>query len=70
MPRGILALVFRCEVIDGQAHTTSEARELAWLATNELADRMSTAYSVRLLDALDRDASPNVRAHDGTVLVD
>ena len=36
---------------------------------SELADCMSDAYSVRLLDALDEDATPTVRAHDGRRLV-
>src|SRR5438034_6046960 len=29
MTRGIVALVFRCEIVAGQADTSSEARELA-----------------------------------------
>ena len=69
MSRGIVALVFRCRPIAGNAVTTSEARELAWVPPEELVSRMSEAYSVRLLDALDRNAATTIRAHDGTKLV-
>jgi hypothetical protein len=30
---------------------------------------MTTAYSVRLLDALDTEGAPIVRAHDGTAVL-
>ena len=45
----------------------AEVREIAWLTPDEL-DRMSEAYRVRLLDALD-SASPHIRAHDGSQLL-
>jgi ADP-ribose pyrophosphatase YjhB (NUDIX family) len=70
MNRGIVALVFRCEIIAGEAETTTEASEFAWLTPDELAARMSEAYAVRLLDALEQHASSRVRAHDGTSIVD
>jgi ADP-ribose pyrophosphatase YjhB (NUDIX family) len=69
MTRGIVALVFRCEIAGGQPRATSEAREFAWLPPDGLTEHMSSAYSVRLLDALHRTAGPSVRAHDGTVVV-
>jgi 8-oxo-dGTP diphosphatase len=69
MSRGIVALVFHCEIIGGEARATTEVREVAWLTPDELTDHMSDAYTVRLLDALRRDAPPTVRAHDGTSLV-
>jgi ADP-ribose pyrophosphatase YjhB (NUDIX family) len=69
MSRGIVALVFYCDVIGGEAQATAEAREIAWLTPDELTDHMGDAYSVRLLDALNRDAPATVRAHDGTSLV-
>lgn len=70
MARGIVALVFRCEIVDGEPRTTGEARDFAWLTPDEVAGHMSTAYSVRLLDALDLNGAPTVRAHDGAVVVD
>jgi len=69
MARGIVALVFRCEIVAGSLHRTSEAVAFEWLAADEVADHMSDAYSVRLLDALDSDGGPAIRAHDGTALV-
>src|SRR3954462_13704556 len=54
MNRGIVALVFHCEIIGGEAKTTTEASEFAWLTPDELAARMSKAYAIRLLDALEQ----------------
>jgi 8-oxo-dGTP diphosphatase len=68
MNRGIVALVFHCEIVSGQARPTAEAREVAWLAPGQLAEHMSDAYSIRLLDALEHGI-PTVRAHDGTSVV-
>lgn len=67
MHRAIVALVFRCTIVGRAAHTTGEVDELRWLAPSELS-RMTEAYRVRLLDALDHD-SPRIRAHDGAQLV-
>ncbi|MGI5119605.1 NUDIX hydrolase [Marinactinospora thermotolerans] len=64
MTRGIIALVFRCQPAGGQEHPSSESTAVAWLTPEEVKERMTEAYSVRLLDALDGDA-PHVRAHDG-----
>ena len=69
MNRGIVALVFRCEIAAGAARPTTEAAELAWLPPHELAARMSDAYLMRLLDALEQHAGPTVRAHDGTSIL-
>jgi 8-oxo-dGTP diphosphatase len=69
MQRGIVALVFRCEITsrDGEP-PPGEVAEIAWLAPEQLS-RMSQAYRVRLLDALD-SGSPHVRAHDGAQLLE
>lgn len=69
MRRGIIALVFRCEIVGGTPHPSAEASELAWLTPDQLKARMSDAYRVRLLDALAGATAPAVRAHDGTRLV-
>ena len=68
MRRGILALVFRCRVVDGQVGASAEAAKVAWLSAEEVAERMDEAYATRLLDAL-RPGPPAVRAHDGLVLL-
>jgi 8-oxo-dGTP diphosphatase len=65
--RGIVALVFRCSILNQTPHPSSEVSEVAWLTAGEL-DRMDEAYRVRLLDALD-PAAPRVRTHDGIQLL-
>ncbi|MET9291270.1 NUDIX domain-containing protein [Streptomyces sp. NPDC003077] len=68
MPRGIVALVFRCRPNGGTARPTDEATAVAWLTPEEVEHGMSEVYAVRLLDALGDDP-PYVRAHDGRRLV-
>lgn len=66
MPRGIIALVFRCELTSSSDATTEEAAAVQWVSTHELESRMSPAYAVRVTDSqhIPRKA-PAVRAHDG-----
>jgi 8-oxo-dGTP diphosphatase len=64
MRRGIVALVFRCQVVGGRARAGVECRRLSWAAADELAGLMSEVYAVRLTDALE-PGPPRVRAHDG-----
>src|SRR5215217_775280 len=68
MRRGIVALVVRCRVVDGQVGASAEAAKVAWLSAEEVAQRMDEAYAMRLLDAL-RPGPPAVRAHDGLMLL-
>lgn len=65
MDRGIVALVFRCSVVEEAA--TAEAVEVAWLTPDEVRERMDEAYAVRLLDALDPEG-PVIRSHNGVRL--
>lgn len=67
LARGIVALVFRCRVAGGLLEPSDEARECRWLAADEVAQLMTEAYAVRLLDAL-ADGPPAVRSHDGVRL--
>jgi 8-oxo-dGTP diphosphatase len=70
IPRGIVAFVFRCHVVDGQFAPSTEASEVAWLTPDEIADRMDEAYAVRLLDALTLNGGqPHLRHHDGVHLL-
>ncbi|GAA1506422.1 NUDIX domain-containing protein [Streptomyces albidochromogenes] len=62
--RGIVALVFRCKPSGGVERTSDESTAVAWLTPEEVAERMSEVYAVRLLDALDEEG-PHVRSHDG-----
>lgn len=68
MTRGIVALVFRCKPSGGTERTSSETTAVSWLTPDEVTDRMSEAYAVRLLDALDGNG-PHVRSHDGKNLI-
>ncbi|MEU9420712.1 NUDIX domain-containing protein [Streptomyces sp. NPDC048272] len=66
--RGIVALVFRCTPAGGTERTSEESTAVAWLTPEEVSERMSEVFAVRLLDALDGDG-PHVRSHDGKHLV-
>jgi 8-oxo-dGTP diphosphatase len=68
MRLGVVTLAFRCSVIGGTSHPTSEARRVAWLTLDEAKRDMPEARAVRVADALS-DAGPFVRAHDGTHLL-
>src|SRR5215467_11643283 len=35
MHRGVVSLAFRCHVIDGVTHPTSEARQVRWMTVDE-----------------------------------
>lgn len=68
MRRAIVALVFRCRVIDGELRAGAECRALSWRNPSELGSVMAEAYAIRLTDALEPGA-PIVRAHDGERLL-
>ena len=65
MPKGIIALVFRCHVIGGSPRTSTETEQAAWLTREEVNDRMSEAFAMRITDALDFTGVPALRTHDG-----
>jgi ADP-ribose pyrophosphatase YjhB (NUDIX family) len=70
LPRGIVAFVFRCHAVGGDLGPSEEASEVAWLTPEEITDRMSEAYAVRLLDALTSSGrQPHLRRHDGVHLI-
>ena len=69
MPRGIIALVFRCKITGGQLTTNTEVTAFHWADEPDIHQLTSQAYAVRLLDALRRDTTPAVRQHDGTELI-
>jgi 8-oxo-dGTP diphosphatase len=69
MTRLIIAMVFRCEAIDGDLTTGDETRALRWATRDEIADLVDEAYAIRVLDALDAASPPAVRAHDGVKLI-
>jgi 8-oxo-dGTP diphosphatase len=69
MPSGIVALVFRCKITGGQLTSNDEVTAFHWADETDIRQITSEAYAVRLLDALDDDAVPAIRQHDGTKLI-
>ena len=69
MSRGIVALVFRCRATTLPRLSSDEASRISWWAVAHLPDRLTDAYSVRVLDAL---SGPNahIRSHDGHSVFD
>lgn len=68
MPRGIVALVFRCTPHAGELTLNPEVTEFRWLNPDEVQRELDEAYAVRITDAI-ADRSPTVRAHDGRSLL-
>lgn len=68
MALGVVALVFRCEVLSGSPCATDESKNVRWMTPLEVEQAMSPAFAVRLLDAL-TDGHVTVRQHDGTNLL-
>lgn len=66
--RGIVALVFRCRAVDGEAHPTHEASAVRWVTPGEARALLTEPYAVRVLDAYD-DGDPHVRDHGGAHLL-
>jgi ADP-ribose pyrophosphatase YjhB (NUDIX family) len=67
LPRGIVALVFRCRPRGDRVESTAEATRVRWLTVDEVTEHMDQAYAVRVADAFTDE--PVVRAHDGTSLL-
>jgi 8-oxo-dGTP diphosphatase len=68
MRRGIVALVFRCQIIGGEPRPSREAEQVSWLSPDEISNLMDEAYATRLLDAL-QPGPAAIRAHDGLSLL-
>ena len=69
IPRGIIALVFRCKITGGHLTTNDEVTAFRWADETDIRQLTSEAYAIRLLDALHVDATPAVRQHDGIKLL-
>ena len=69
MSRGIVALVFRCEITGGHLTANDEVTDFRWADEDAIRQLTSEAYAVRLLDALHGDHAPAIRQHDGVHLV-
>jgi 8-oxo-dGTP diphosphatase len=69
MPRGIIALVFRCKITGGHLTTNDEVTAFRWADETDIGHLASEAYAVRLLDALREDSAAMIRQHDGIELI-
>jgi 8-oxo-dGTP diphosphatase len=65
---GIVAAVFRCRPLTEPATETIEASEVAWFDPADVPDLMTPTFAARVFDAF--QPSPQVRAHDGTHLLE
>jgi len=68
MPRGIIALVFRCRCIGGDLTESDEVQAFKWVTGDQAKSLAYEAYAIRVLDALREDKAV-VREHDGTRLI-
>jgi 8-oxo-dGTP diphosphatase len=68
MTLGVISLAFLCKPVSGEAHTSNEAAQVAWLSPAAAVAAMPEARSIRVTDAL-RSDGPFVRVHDGTDLL-
>ena len=69
MPRGIIALVFRCKITGGVWATNEEVTDFRWVTESETPRLMTEAYAVGVLDALHDPGPAAVRPHDGVHLL-
>jgi ADP-ribose pyrophosphatase YjhB (NUDIX family) len=69
MPRGIIALVFRCKITGGYLTANDEVTAFHWADQADIRQLTSEAYAVRLLDALSGGHPAAVRHHDGVHLI-
>jgi 8-oxo-dGTP diphosphatase len=68
LKRDIVALVFRCHVLNGQLRDSDETSDFEWLTASEVVERMTPAYAARLTDAMDKGGA-KTRTHDGVSIV-
>ena len=68
MVRGVVALVFRCEVIAGDLTPNDEATAFHWASEDDVTRMTDEAFAIRVLDALHGNG-PAVRHHDGVRLL-
>ena len=67
MPRGIVALVYRCTLTTPPLEASAEASSVRWTPLVDTASLMLPAYAVRISDARS-GRSTRTRSHDGMQL--
>jgi hypothetical protein len=65
---GVVALVFRAHVIQGEPRPTEESAQVEWWTPAAVEERMDETFAVRILDAIDSHDTA-IRLHDGTHLL-
>jgi ADP-ribose pyrophosphatase YjhB (NUDIX family) len=69
MSRGIVALVFRCNVVSSQLRLNDEVSRFQWATPAEVNALVDEAFAIRVLDALANRPVPAVRHHDEVHIV-
>jgi 8-oxo-dGTP diphosphatase len=68
MKLGVVALVFRTQLVNGTPHPTEESAAVDWWTADRVAAEMNETFAARILDALADSPAPAVRYHDGVRL--
>jgi 8-oxo-dGTP diphosphatase len=69
MKRGVVCLVFRCDVLSGELTANDEVGEFRWATREDIANLADEAFAIRVLDGLKEAAAPAIRQHDGVHLI-
>jgi ADP-ribose pyrophosphatase YjhB (NUDIX family) len=69
MNRGIIALVFRCRIIEGSLATNPEVTAFHWASKDEVTDMVSETFAIRIHDAFHYGGQVAIREHDGISLI-
>jgi len=69
MALGVVALVFRCRLVSGDAALSEEAARVTWVPLREAQALLPEAWSIRVTDAVVPGSEVAVRAHDGKNLI-
>lgn len=69
MKIGVVALVYRCRPVGGEATPSEESSDVAWLPLMQATEMLSPAFAVRVTDAMEPGSVPASRAHDGLNLL-
>jgi 8-oxo-dGTP diphosphatase len=65
---GVVALVFRARVVEGDPRPTEESAQVEWWTPAAVEQQMDETFAVRVLDAIDNHDTA-IRLHDGTHLL-
>ncbi|GAA3925852.1 NUDIX domain-containing protein [Actinomadura viridis] len=70
MPRGIVALVFRCRAEAGSLRESDETSDFRWVTAEQVAELADEAFAIRVQDALATPSTVPIRQHDGLHVLD